>query len=77
MEARLYIGPLGSLEVSLALSVLYYFFFFFEKSNNHNYMFLLFLSFFSLSLPLFLPSSLFFFSYQFGTFWHNSRHNRK
>ena len=29
MEVRLYIGPLGSLEVSLALSVLYYFFFFF------------------------------------------------
>ena len=50
MEVRLNIGPLGSLEVSLALSVLYYFFFFFEKSDNHNYTFLLFLSFFSLFL---------------------------
>ena len=50
LEVRLNIGPLGSLEVSLALSVLYYFFFFFEKSNNHNYTLLLFLSFLSLFL---------------------------
>ena len=50
MEVRLNIGSLGSLEVSLALSVLYYFFFFFDKSNDHNYMFLLFLSFLSLFL---------------------------
>ena len=49
MEVRLNIGSLGSLEVSLALSVLYYFFFFFDKSNDHNYTFLLFLSFLSLS----------------------------
>ena len=59
MEVPLYIGPLGSLEVSLELSVLYYFFFFFgkiEQSQLHVPV----ISFFSLSLPLFLPSSLFF-----------------
>ena len=50
MEVRLNIGSLGSLEVSLALSVLYYFFFFFDKSNDHNYTFLLLLSFLSLFL---------------------------
>ena len=50
MEVRLNIGSLGSLEVSLTLSVLYYFFFFFDKSNDHNYTFLLFLSFLSLFL---------------------------
>ena len=66
MEARLYIGPLGSLEVSLALSVLYYFFFFFEKSNNHNYMFLLFLSFLSLSSSV----SPFFSFFLFVPIWH-------
>ena len=65
MEVRLNIGPLGSLEVSLALSVLYYFFFFFEKSNDHNYTFLLFLSFLSLSSSV-SP----FFSFFFVPIWH-------
>ena len=61
MEVRLYIGSPGSLEVSLALSVMYYFFFFFEKSNDHNYTFLLFLSFLSLFLCF---SLLLFFSFR-------------
>ena len=61
MEVRLNIGSLGSLEVSLALSVLYYFFFFFDKSNDHNYTFLLFLSFLSLFLCF---SLLLFFSFR-------------